>query len=57
VEACNVAMCVSVPAMMETRRICENRGALLLEAPARKVSHSIYEGARDLARDIANAKA
>jgi hypothetical protein len=34
-----------------------SRGALLLVAPARKVSRAIYEGARDLARDIAKAKA
>jgi hypothetical protein len=33
-----------------------SRGALLLVAPARKVSRPIYEGARDLARDIAKAK-
>jgi hypothetical protein len=34
-----------------------SRGVLVLEAPAREVSRSIYEGARDLVRDIATAKA
>jgi hypothetical protein len=30
-------------------------GSVLPKAPARKVPRSIYEGARDMARDIANS--